>query len=145
MAPIPSSSKIKVGDASGTDERTTMPAGLFNPEEMKELLIGAPVVALYSPTVLFPLFVTNRFPPENAMLNESFNPEEMKELLIGAPVVALYSPIVLLPALATNRFPPNNAMPVGKSNPEMKELLIGAPVVALYSPIVLLKAFVTKI
>ncbi len=91
-------------------------------------------------------FVTNRFPPENAMPRGSFNPEEMKELLIGAPVVALYSPIVLLPELATNRFPPNNAMPFGKSNPEeMKELLIVAPVVALYSPIVLLNSFVTKI
>ena len=58
MAPTPSSSKIKVGDASGTDERTTMPVGLFNPEEMKELLIVAPVVALYSPIVLLKAFVT---------------------------------------------------------------------------------------
>ena len=60
MAPIPSSSKIKVGDASGTDEGelTTIPNGLFNPEEMKALLIVAPVVALYSPIVLLPPFVT---------------------------------------------------------------------------------------
>ena len=100
MAPIPSSSKIKVGDASGTDERTTMPAGLFNPEEMKELLIVAPVVALYSPIVLFKRFATNRFPPDNAMPVGKSNPE-MKELLIGAPVVALYSPIVLLKAFVT--------------------------------------------
>ena len=55
MAPTLSSSKTKVGDASGTDdgELTTMPYGKFNPEEMKELLIVAPVVALYSPIVLF--------------------------------------------------------------------------------------------
>jgi hypothetical protein len=44
VAAIPSSSKIKVGDASGTDdgELTTMPSGPLNPEEMKELLIVAP-------------------------------------------------------------------------------------------------------
>ena len=60
MAPTPSSSKVKVGDASGTDDRelTTMPTGPFNPEEMKELLIVAPVVALYSPIVLLLAFVT---------------------------------------------------------------------------------------
>lgn len=69
MAPTPSSSKVKVGDASGTDDRelTTMPAGPFNPEEMKELLMVAPVVALYSPIVLVRRFATNRFPPDNAM------------------------------------------------------------------------------
>ena len=151
MAPIPSSSKGKVGDASGTELETTMPDGPFNPEEMKALLIVAPVVALYSPIVLPSLFTTNRFPPDNAMPNGPFNPEEMKELLIVAPVVALYSPIVLLPMFmnlmfATNRFPPDNAMPGGKFNPEeMKELLIVAPVVALYSPTVLLPSFVTKI
>ena len=101
MAPIPISSKGKVGDASGTELETTMPDGPFNPEEMKELLIVAPVVALYSPIVLLPLFTTNRFPPDNAMPNGAFNPEEMKELLIVAPVVALYSPTVLLPSFVT--------------------------------------------
>jgi hypothetical protein len=97
VAPIPSSSKGKVGDASGTDdgELTTMPSGPFNPE-MKELLIAAPVVALYSPIVSLPEFVTKRFPPDNAMPDGKLNPEEMKELLIVAPVVALYWPIVLL-------------------------------------------------
>ena len=103
MAPIPSSSKGKVGDASGTDEGelTTMPTGSFNPEEMKELLMVAPVVALYSPIVSLPAFVTNRLPPENTVIRGSLNPEEMKELLIVAPVVALYSPIVLLLAFVT--------------------------------------------
>jgi len=49
VAPIPSSSNVKVGDASGTDDggMTTMPSGTFNPEEMKELLIVAPVVTSY--------------------------------------------------------------------------------------------------
>ena len=48
MAPRPSSSKGNVGDASGTDdgELIPMPTGTFKPEEMKELLIVAPVVAL---------------------------------------------------------------------------------------------------
>ena len=103
MAPIPSSSKIEVGDASGTDddELTAMPTGPFNPEEMKELLMVAPVVALYSPIVLKLMLVTNRFPPDNAMPGGKFNPEEMKELLIVAPVVALYSPTVLLPSFVT--------------------------------------------
>ena len=93
---MPSSSKVKVGDASGTDDRelTTMPTGSFNPEEMKELLIVAPVVALYSPIVLLPESVTKRFPPDNTIPAGKFNPE-MKELLIVAPVLALYSPIVL--------------------------------------------------
>ena len=55
VAPIPSSSNVRVGDASGTDDgETTMPSGTFNPEEMKELLIGAPVVASYLPIVLLP-------------------------------------------------------------------------------------------
>ena len=103
MAPIPSSSKGKVGNASGTDdgELTTMPNGAFNPEEMKELLMVAPVVALYSPIVLLTSFATKRFPPDNAMPNGKLNPEEMKELLIVAPVMALYSPIVLLKTLVT--------------------------------------------
>jgi hypothetical protein len=104
VAPIPSSSKGKVGDASGTDEgelTTTMPNGKLNPEEMKELLIVAPVVALYWPIVLLSSFVTKRFPPDNAMPTGLFNPEEMKELLIVAPVVALYWPIVSLPKFVT--------------------------------------------
>ena len=115
MAPTPSSSKVKVGDASGTDDRelTTMPVGPFNPEEMKELLIIAPVVALYSPIVLLTLLATSRFPPENAMPSGVINPEEMKELLMVAPVVALYSPIVSLPAFVTSRFPPDKARPTG--------------------------------
>jgi hypothetical protein len=103
VAPTPSNSKVKVGDASGTDDRelTTMPTGSFNPEEMKELLMVVPVVALYSPIVLLLRFATNRFPPDNAMPAGKFNPEEMKELLMVAPVVALYSPIVLLLAFVT--------------------------------------------
>ena len=49
---MPSSSKIEVGDASGTTTgHTAMPNGRFNPE-MKELLIIPPVVALYLPIVL---------------------------------------------------------------------------------------------
>ena len=133
--------------ASGTGSGiTTMPIGPFNPEEMKELLIVAPVVALYSPIVLLPIFVTKRFPPDSAMAGGAVNPEEMKELLMVAPVEALYSPIVLLFWFVTKRFPPDSAMPNGPLNPEeMKELLIVAPVVALYSPIVLVFAFVTKI
>ena len=82
-----------------------MPDGPFNPEEMKELLIVAPVVPLYSPIVLLPLFVTNRFPPDTAMPIGKFNPEEMKPLMMF-PVVALYAPIVLSRAFATNRVPP---------------------------------------
>ena len=90
-----------------------MPTGSLNPE-MKELLIVAPVVALYSPIAFGP-FVTKRFPPDNAMLPaDALNPNpEMKELLIVAPVVALYSPIVLLFAFPTKRFPPDSTMPVG--------------------------------
>ena len=100
--------------ASGTGSGiTTMPIGPFNPEEMKELLIVAPVVALYWPIVLLPIFVTKRFPPDSAMPTGELNPEEMKELLMVAPVVALYSPIVLLLKLVTNRFPPDSAMPIG--------------------------------
>ena len=151
MAPIPSSSKGKVGDASGTDEGelTTMPPGEFKPDTSEAFTV-APVMALYSPIVPAPFwpkakFVTNRFPPDNAMPTGTFNPEEMKELLIVAPVVALYSPIVLAKAFATKRFPPDNAMPNGPFNPEMKAWWIGAPVVALYSPIVLAPVFATKI
>jgi hypothetical protein len=100
-----------------------MPTGTFNPEEMNELLIVAPVVALYSPIVLPTAFVTNRSPPDNAMPRGSFNPEDMKELLIVAPVVALYSPIVSLPRFVTNRSPPKNAMPIAVGVAEVHTIL----------------------
>src|SRR6202162_2367643 len=72
---------------------------------MKELLIVAPVAALYSPIVLLSAFPTKRFPPDSTMPVGSLNPEEMKELLIVAPVVALYSPIVLFSKFATKIWP----------------------------------------
>src|SRR4029077_18393146 len=109
---MPSSNSIVLA-GSGAGELTTMPIGPFNPVEMKELLIVAPVVALYSPIVLVPIFVTKRFPPDNAMPTGELNPVEMKELLIVAPVVALYSPIVLVLKFVTKRFPPDSAMPIG--------------------------------
>ena len=72
-----------------------MPSGLLNPET-SEALITAPVVALYSPIVPLPSFVTHRFPPDTAMPSGPLNPET-SEALTTAPVVALYSPIVPLP------------------------------------------------
>ena len=78
---------------------------------MNELSIVAPVVASYLPTALLEVLaiVTNRLPPDIAMLSRN-DSEEMKRLLMGAPVVASYLPIVSLP-FTTNRFPPNTAMP----------------------------------
>src|SRR5207253_4408836 len=108
---------------------------------MKVLLIVAPVVALYSPTVPLKKFVTNTFPPENAMPYGPF--VEMKALLTVAPEV-VYSPTVLPLMFATNRFPPDNARPSAPFNPEIKALLTVAPEV-VYSPIVLLPKFATKI
>jgi hypothetical protein len=60
MAPTPSTSKIKVGDASGTDDAMAMPIGRFNPE-IKAALTVAPEV-VYSPIVPLPMFVTKICP-----------------------------------------------------------------------------------
>jgi hypothetical protein len=87
---------------------------------MKELLIVAPVVALYTPIVLLPALATNRFPPNNAMPVGKSNPEEMKELLIAAPVVASYSPIVPLNAFVTKISPPGLAAGIMQSAAETK-------------------------
>ena len=65
MAPTPSSSKIEVADASGTDDAMAMPTGKFNPEIKAGLTVAPEVV--YSPIVPLFSFVTNRSAPENAM------------------------------------------------------------------------------
>ena len=114
-APTPSTSKIKVGDASGTDDAMAMPIGKFNPE-IRAVLTVAPEV-VYSPMVLPASFVTNRFPPETAIANGAFNPE-IKAVLTVAPEV-VYSPIVSLPCV-TNRFPPDNAMPPHHLSPKLR-------------------------
>src|SRR5271166_2118060 len=67
--------------------------GAFSPVMMLGLLglTGAPVVALYAPTVPTTLFTTKRVLPDNASSTGSFSPV-MKLALITAPVVDLYSP-----------------------------------------------------
>ena len=60
---------------------------------IKLALIAAPVVALYSPTVVPPKFVTKRLLPDTASPEGPFSPV-IKLALIAAPVVALYSPTV---------------------------------------------------
>ncbi len=105
-APTPSSSKVEVGDSSGTEDAMTRPIGKFNPEIKAGLTVAPEVV--YSPIVLLFSFVTNRSVPENAMSPGKFNPIEIKAGLIGAPEV-VYSPIgpLVPPPFTTNRFPPD--------------------------------------
>ena len=89
------------------------PTGPFSPV-MKLALIVAPVVALYSPTVvplkLVPWFATKRLLPDNRSPTGPYSPV-IKLGLIAAPVVALYTPTVLIsPAtFATKRSLSDNA------------------------------------
>jgi hypothetical protein len=65
---------------------------------MKLALMAAPVVALYWPTVPYPLLrklATKRMLRDNASSEGSLNPV-MKLALIAAPVLALYWPTVPL-------------------------------------------------
>jgi hypothetical protein len=125
MAPAPSSSKIKVGDASGTDDPMAMPIGTFNPEIKAALTIAPEVV--YSPTVPLPdvapfTFVTNRFPPDTAIPSGPVSPETSAGFTVAPEVV--YSPIVPWVTVVTNRSPPDTVMrrrpPL---NPEIKAAL----------------------
>src|SRR5437763_11460915 len=50
--------RLLESSATRCPPHSAIPCGPFNPEEMKALLIVAPVVALYSPIVLLPPFVT---------------------------------------------------------------------------------------
>src|ERR1700730_9659335 len=103
---------------------------------MRLALIGAPVVALYSPTLLVTkmVFVTKRRRAEvfNTSPKKGACSPVMKLALIAAPVVALYLPTLLAVSIATKRSVPDTDSPVGPFRRVMKGALISAPVVALY-------------
>src|SRR5437773_1758380 len=89
---------------SNVQRRRFAPADHWPPgKEINGQPIDTPVVASYLPTALLEVLaiVTNRLPPDIAMLSRN-DSEEMKRLLMGAPVVASYLPIVSLP-FTTNR------------------------------------------
>src|SRR5271165_1430085 len=123
--------KVFATNRAGPSADNASTPGPFSPV-MKLGLIAAPVVALYSLTVLL-LFSTKRAVPsaDNASEEGPFSPV-MKLGLIAAPVVALYSPTLLV-LFTTNRAVPSadNASPMGKFSPVTKLGLIAAPVVAL--------------
>ena len=60
-APTPSSSKVEVGDSSGTEDAMTRPIGKFNPEIKAGLTVAPEVV--YSPIVPVSESVTKISPP----------------------------------------------------------------------------------
>src|SRR5713101_596866 len=82
----------------------------------KLALIGAPVVALYSPTVPLLKFATKRWSPDRKSPAGPSSPG-MKLALITAPVLALYSPTMPLKSLVTKRRLPHRKSPAGASSP----------------------------
>ena len=115
-APTPSSSKVEVGDSSGTEDAMTRPIGKFNPEIKAGLTVAPEVV--YSPIVPLPEFATNSLPPDKAMPAGPFNPEIKAGLTVAPEVV--YSPIVPVSESVTKISPPGLAAGIMQSAAETK-------------------------
>jgi hypothetical protein len=111
---------------------TATPLGKVSPV-MKLALIGAPVLASYSPTVPPKKFATKRVLPDTASPKGSPSPV-IKLGLIAAPVLASYLPTVLPEKFDTKRVLPDTASPKGSLSPVIKLGLIAAPVLASYLP-----------